>query len=84
VASRGTVQDVEHHIKNGVDVNVKNNSGNTPLHATAALNPDAAVVQYLIDQKADINARNKKYMTPMFFAQSSEKRVILKVAGGEE
>jgi ankyrin repeat protein len=76
-ASRGTVQDVEHHIKNGINVNVKNNAGNTPLHSAAAVNPDVAVVRYLIAQKADVKARNNDRKTPLDVANTDEKRSII-------
>ena len=79
-AARGTVQDVEHHLKSGVDINGKNNAGNTPLHSAAAVNPDAKVVQYLLDKGAKVDVKNNAGKTPMNVANTDEKRSAIFVA----
>lgn len=67
-AKKGTVQDVEYFVKNGIDVNVKNKAANTPLHNAAQYNPDAEVLKYLISQGANVNAKSVGDLTPLHFA----------------
>ena len=66
---RGTVQDVQFFwAQGGVNVNAKNNAGNTPLHLAAARNDaDAARVLdfLLIWGGADVNAANNAGNTPL-------------------
>ena len=86
-ATRGTADDIEHHVKNGADANAKNEAGDTPLHLAAANNPDANVLRRLFAHKADAKAYDKDYHTPLMRvpqngAGAAEKRVVIHVNGG--
>lgn len=54
-------------IDTGIDVNVADDLGNTPLHYAAKLGEIDMVVQ-LLREKININAKNKKGQTPLHFA----------------
>ncbi len=42
--------------------------GNTPLHIAVISHADPAVVQYLLEKNADVNARNRSGETPLYIA----------------
>ena len=71
-ARLGSVKHVEDFVKNGADVNAKNKNnfgfGNTPLHVVVASTPQVVVLQYLLDQGADANAKNDVGRTPLHCA----------------
>jgi ankyrin repeat protein len=54
--------------KNGVKINDKNGSGNTPLHL-AVYGNKLAIVNFLIGKGADINEINDRKMTPIQVAK---------------
>ncbi|WP_273050850.1 ankyrin repeat domain-containing protein, partial [Pseudoalteromonas sp.] len=60
-----TMEDILNHYK--VDMNEKNEEGETPLHLTAAINSDK-VATILIDRGARIEAEAKDKCTPLHFA----------------
>ncbi|MCL1876306.1 MAG: ankyrin repeat domain-containing protein [Synergistaceae bacterium] len=63
----GTLQQIEAAIKEGADVNVKNNNGDTPLIMVAEKgNPEA--IDMLIQAGADVNAINSDGWTPLMTA----------------
>jgi len=66
---KGTVEDVRYFIEQkGVDVNITNDTGNTPLHF-AVDNTDISVLKYLVvAQGADVNAKNSDGNTPLYLA----------------
>ena len=64
------------------DVNAASASGDTVLHAAASLGHDS-LVQFLVDQGADINAKNKRGQTPLrtvLSAKSRDENANLKTA----
>lgn len=67
-------------IEAGVDVNVPNDQGLTPLMAAAA-NGDATLVRDLLTHGADRNARDKKGRTALDFAQTVAVRDIVRPSG---
>ena len=52
----GNIEAVKHHLDAGVDVNVKDEGGETPLHVAALMN-NAEVAELLIDEGAEVNAK---------------------------
>jgi ankyrin repeat protein len=48
----------------GGDVNATNNAGDTALHSAVAMGYNA-VIQFLADHGADVNAKNKRGITPL-------------------
>jgi ankyrin repeat protein len=60
-------------IESGADVNAASQSGDTPLHAAAALGY-TSVVQLLADKGAQINAKNRQGQTPLKALLSSPGR----------
>ena len=55
------------------DVNAVSAAGDTALHAAASLGHDS-IVQFLVDQGADINAKNKRGQTPLTVVLSAKSR----------
>jgi len=67
-ASLGNVQDVKRHLKNGTDVKAKQELGGfTALH-WAAYGGHTDVVELLIANGADVNAKNDSGFTPLHWA----------------
>jgi ankyrin repeat protein len=58
VAQHGTVEIIEFFISNGLDVNAKDNEGQTPLFLAVEENSDVEVIKFLISKGADANAKN--------------------------
>jgi ankyrin repeat protein len=54
----GTLQEVKDAIKNGVDVNAKDDYGRTALMAAARFNENPEVISLLLKKGADINAQD--------------------------
>lgn len=53
----------------GADVNVRDDSGNTPLHyAALSLFPCSMIVKLLIEHGASLNIRNRRGRTPLGIA----------------
>jgi ankyrin repeat protein len=67
VAGSGTVAQVLQAIKAGVDVNLRDGEGSTPL-MFAGFNTNPDVISVLIKAGADVNARNVDGLTPLMFA----------------
>ena len=67
----------------GADVNVKDDGGDTPLHA-GAYEGDKDVAALLLARGADINAKDKKGATPLHLmaSQGHEEIVELLLGGG--
>ena len=69
----GLIEKVQRMIKNGIDVNTRDEVGRTPLHIAAAMNHDIDM-RVLIDLGADINAQDKQGKTPLMYAAADGKR----------
>lgn len=63
-----SVAELDEFLAAGVDINIKNGSGDTPLHWAAATSPNVAVVTRLIDAGADVNAKDKFGWLPIHTA----------------
>ena len=74
---------VQEFLKNGTDLNARNEFDDTPLMA-AALNADAEMLELLIKAGADVNAVNKAGATALMRATTFEDKVRLLVSRGAE
>lgn len=70
-------------VKNGSDVNVRDEFGNTPLMA-AAMNADAGVLELLLEAGADLNATNKAGASALMCAATFEDKARMLVAKGAD
>lgn len=74
----GNLKAIEALINNGVDINMTNNLGQTALHY--ALNLDSIdVPKFLISKGADLNAKDKKGITPLDVAVKKGKTESCKI-----
>ena len=65
-------------IRAGADINtISHFNGNTPL-IVAAENGQAAIVEYLIQNKADLNAQNNEGKSPIVIAKENGHETIVK------
>jgi ankyrin repeat protein len=53
----------------GLDINAKNDSGNSVLHAAVGSRKSETIVRFLVQSGADRSARNEKGQTPLDLAQ---------------
>ncbi|HSW76082.1 MAG TPA: ankyrin repeat domain-containing protein [Candidatus Saccharimonadales bacterium] len=66
--SEDVIEVIQCLVNAGIDINIRNNKGMTPLHI-ASLFGNIEIVKYLISVGADINARDYKYnATPLHMA----------------
>ncbi len=61
---------VQNCLDSGLDIEVRNEWGNTPLHLAVA-NEDPELVKMLLNAGADVHARDKYGHTPLHLAASS-------------
>ena len=81
-AFRGNFKAIKQHLANGADVNTKDGGGLTPLH-WAALRGHKEVVELLINNDADMNAKSYDY-TPLNWAKRHpETADLLRKHGGK-
>ena len=68
-AERGDIETVKQHLAAGTDVNAKNDAygGTTPLHL-AASSGHKGIVELLITNGADVNAKIESGSAPLHFA----------------
>lgn len=72
---RGTVQDVEFFLGNGMNINATNDTSDTLLHRAAASNTDVEVLRFLVDNNARVNMGNGAGDTPLHNAARSNPNV---------
>ena len=66
--SGGRIDKVRQLIKEGHDVNAKNNGGKTPLHvAVGALDLNLEIISLLLKHGADVNAKDRDGNRPLHF-----------------
>ena len=66
-ANIGNVERVKQLLSAGVDIDLKNKAGGTPLHA-ASVSGRIEVVKLLISKLANVNAQNRQGVTPLSLA----------------
>jgi hypothetical protein len=76
-AEKGNIEAVKKHLAAGTDVNVKIEGGGTPLHL-AALYRHKKIVELLIAEGADVDAKSKG-RTPLFFAATHGHKEIVEL-----
>jgi hypothetical protein len=59
-------------------IRAKNSCGETPLHFAAEFNSDAEILQYLITQEADVNAKGNNGLKPLDVTNTEEKKQIFR------
>ena len=64
---------IEALIAGGADPNVRNKSGNTPLHDAARANRNPEVTRVLLESMANLAARDNRGRTPLHQAAQSGK-----------
>ena len=69
----GLIEKVERMVKQGADVNMRDDYGRTPLHIASAENHNIDM-RVLIDLGADINAQDNQGRTPLMYAAADGKR----------
>jgi ankyrin repeat protein len=57
-------------LKFGVDINSKNEFGNTPLHKALMLGESRDIINILISNRADLEKLNDFRQAPVFYASS--------------
>uniref|UniRef100_A0A8C0YGB3 Ankyrin 1, erythrocytic b n=1 Tax=Cyprinus carpio carpio TaxID=630221 RepID=A0A8C0YGB3_CYPCA len=65
------------HIKNGININIANQKGNTALHI-AALAGQEKVVAELINYGANVNAQSQKGFSPLYMAAQENHLEVVK------
>jgi ankyrin repeat protein len=68
ITSAEALEAVKFALAQGIDINAANTEGETALHGAAYFGVDA-VAQFLVEQGATINARNRLGLTPTTVAQ---------------
>ncbi|WP_299125778.1 ankyrin repeat domain-containing protein [uncultured Tenacibaculum sp.] len=63
----------------GINPNITNKEGTTPLHNLSYRNKDIATYEYFIDKGVDINQANKEGNTPLLNASSRNSIEIIKL-----
>jgi len=77
-ANNSNLEVLQYLILKGANVNAKQNNGVTPLHAAAYNNSNVKVLEYLISQGTDVNAKINDGFTALDFANTEEKKRILR------
>ncbi len=84
-AVKGNIEAIKQHLAAGVDVNVKDNIGLTPLHMAAG-DGRKEVAELLIAKGADVNAKDRGGQTPLDWAVLGGKKEsadLLRKHGGK-
>uniref|UniRef100_A0A8C5XJ79 Ankyrin 3 n=1 Tax=Microcebus murinus TaxID=30608 RepID=A0A8C5XJ79_MICMU len=76
-ARAGHLEKALDYIKNGVDINICNQVGNTALHI-ASLAGQAEVVKVLVTNGANVNAQSQNGFTPLYMAAQENHLEVVK------
>ena len=66
---------IKYLVSLGLDVNARNDPGNTPLHLAARDDESVKVLESLVAAGADVNAKNNKGETPIHDSARENKNV---------
>ena len=73
----GSKEVAEFFLTKGIDINIRNYKGETPLHTAVKFNREETAF-YLLSKGADPNARNMWNHTPLYYPESGERYNIMK------
>ena len=76
-AAKGDLREIKKQLKQGVDINEKDQNGNTPLHIAARQN-HLRVVKYLLRKGADTEIRNNNNQTSLHYVISNIRLTVYK------
>ncbi|RMC11749.1 hypothetical protein DUI87_11873 [Hirundo rustica rustica] len=76
-ARAGNLEKALDYLKNGVDINISNQKGNTALHI-ASLAGQAEVVKVLVTNRANVNAQSQNGFTPLYMAAQENHLEVVK------
>ena len=77
-AVAGNLDEVKRYVSSGININTKNNKGETPLHLAARLG-HKEVAEHLIDNGADVNMKNNRKQTPLHNAARYGHRPVVEL-----
>jgi hypothetical protein len=72
------IVDVKKQLQNGVDVNARDENGETPLHE-AAINNECEIAEILIKHGAEVNAQNNNGLSALHYAAMSGLKEMSKI-----
>jgi ankyrin repeat protein len=84
-AKTGNIKAVKQHLAGGVDVNVKNKNGQTPLHRAVSYDC-REIINLLVANGAEVNANDGRGSTPLdnaIYAKKTEVAELLRKHGGK-
>ena len=65
---KGSIEDINYFIEQGVDINKRSTEGKTPLHCASRSNSDVEVVKYLVEKSEGTNIKDDSGHTPFHYA----------------